>query len=354
MDYYFLVITIIDVFALSVMCVFVKCNETLKKELRFWFITSFLLIIIISILELLTVIVDNGPASLRWVNILANYLGFGLTPAVSIVLSFTLGENRAKKKAIAVELIYLLFLAISLPFGMVFYVDQNNHYIRGDAFGLYLATYCMSIIYLLIATVEIASKYQSRSKNSIYLIAVFLLIGSKIQIACPQIHISWLCVTLLAMLYYLYCNIIWQQLDGLTGLLNQNSYLNQTLSLNRDTTLIVFDIDDFKDVNDNYSHLVGDECLKEVAAAIREAYSKDGFCYRMGGDEFCVLLNIDADQDACEKVLMDELEARKKSLSMMPSVSFGCATFRVGDDIEKVKNIADKNMYRMKSLHKGY
>ena len=116
----------------------------------------------------------------------------------------------------------------------------------------------------------------------------------------------------------------------------------------------MFDIDDFKDVNDNYSHLVGDECLKEVAAAIREAYSKDGFCYRMGGDEFCVLLNIDADQDACEKVLMNELEARKKSLSMMPSVSFGCATFRVGDDIEKVKNIADKNMYRMKSLHKGY
>ena len=93
MDYYFLIITIIDIFTLSIMCVFVRYNGILRKRLRFWFISAFLLIILISILELLTIVVDDGPASLRWLNILANYLGFGLTPAVSIVLSFTLGKT---------------------------------------------------------------------------------------------------------------------------------------------------------------------------------------------------------------------------------------------------------------------
>ena len=97
MDYYFLIITIIDIFTLSIMCVFVRHNGILRKRLRFWFISAFLLIILISILELLTIVVDDGPASLRWLNILANYLGFGLTPAVSIVLSFTLGKNRSQK-----------------------------------------------------------------------------------------------------------------------------------------------------------------------------------------------------------------------------------------------------------------
>ena len=44
---------------------------------------------------------------------------------------------------------------------------------------------------------------------------------------------------------------MWQQLDELTGLLNQKSYLNQTASLSQDGTLVVFDIDDFKHINDN-------------------------------------------------------------------------------------------------------
>ena len=72
---------------------------------------------------------------------------------------------------------------------------------------------------------------------------------------------------------------MWQQLDGLTGLLNQKSYLNTTASLSKSGTLIVFDIDDFKGVNDHYGHLVGDQCLKEIADSIKNAYSQDGYCY---------------------------------------------------------------------------
>lgn len=70
MDYYFTVITIINAFVLSIMCVFVKHNETLGVERRKWFIFSFLLIMSISALELLTVAVDEGPAELRWVSII--------------------------------------------------------------------------------------------------------------------------------------------------------------------------------------------------------------------------------------------------------------------------------------------
>ena len=352
MDYYFLIITIIDIFTLSIMCVFVRYNGILRKRLRFWFISAFLLIILISILELLTIVVDDGPASLRWLNILANYLGFGLTPAVSIVLSFTLGKNRSQKIMAAAELVYLAALGISLLFGGVFSVDQNNHYMRGDAFWIYLAAYLMSIVYLLVITARTIRKYQNKSKNCIYLIAVFLSIGSTIQVICPQIHVTWLCVTLLSILYYVYCNIMWQELDGLTGLLNQSSYLNKTASFNQDAILMVFDLDDFKDINDQYGHLKGDQCLVEVADSIRNAYFNDGLCYRIGGDEFFVLLNSDADTEACEKRLQKELEKRRKTLAVLPEVSFGSAVFRVGDDINKVKDMADLQMYQMKAMRK--
>ena len=118
-------------------------------------------------------------------------------------------------------------------------------------------------------------------------------------------------------------------------------------------SLIVFDIDDFKQVNDNYGHLMGDECLKEIAAGIKKAYSDDGLCYRIGGDEFCVLLNVDADKENCDKTLINELETRRKQLDILPYVSFGSAEFSVGDDIDKVKELADRNMYRMKKQHKN-
>ena len=64
MDYYFLIITIIDVFVLGIMCILTKYNETLNKQRKQWFIRSFVLIIVISVLEVVTVAVDKGPVSL--------------------------------------------------------------------------------------------------------------------------------------------------------------------------------------------------------------------------------------------------------------------------------------------------
>ena len=104
MDYYFLIITIIDVFVLGIMCVLTKYNETLNLQQRRWFISSFILIICISILEVVTVLVDNQSASFRWINILANYLGFGLTPAVSIFLSVALEKIEAPKMPLLLRL----------------------------------------------------------------------------------------------------------------------------------------------------------------------------------------------------------------------------------------------------------
>lgn len=64
MDYYFLIITIIDVFVLGIMCILTKYNETLNKQRKQWFIRSFVLIIVISVLEVVTVAMDKGPVSL--------------------------------------------------------------------------------------------------------------------------------------------------------------------------------------------------------------------------------------------------------------------------------------------------
>lgn len=352
MDYYFLVITIIDIFVLAIMSVFTRYSETLRKQQKRWFVCSFMLISFISAFEVISVAVNNASPEFRWINILSNYLGFGLTPAVPMALSFTLAEEKISLRPLITQTVYLILLGISIPFGLVFQVDANNDYMRGEHFGLYVLAYSISIIYLVVITLQSVNEHQNRSRNMIYLVAGFLLVSTMIQVILPHLHTSWLSASLLAILYFVYCNIMWQQLNGLTGLLNQTSYLNKTSFLKRKSILIVFDLDNFKYVNDNYGHLVGDECLKEVAAGIKKAYSGSGLCYRIGGDEFCALLDIKTDLSACAQVLISELETRRKSLEVLPYVSMGVAEFRPGDNINKVKDLADNNMYEMKRIHK--
>lgn len=190
MDYYFLVITIMDVFALGIMCIHTKYSETLSQQKRNWFIRSFALIIVISVLEVITIVVDHGPASFRWVNIIANYLGFGLTPAVSIFLAFALEKNRSITYAIIVEGVYLVLLAVTFPLKPIFCVDQNNQYMRGDFFGIFLAVYFAGTLYFLAMTLRVAARYQNKSRTSIYLIAAFLLLGTMVQVAFPQVHVT--------------------------------------------------------------------------------------------------------------------------------------------------------------------
>ncbi|MDD6187996.1 MAG: GGDEF domain-containing protein [Clostridiales bacterium] len=352
MDSYFLIITVIDVFVLAIMCILTKHNETLQKRQRRLFILSFLLIIAISLLEVVSVAVDKGPASLRWVNIISNYLGFGLTPAIPIILAAALEKNRSTKYALIIEAVYLIFLAISFPLRMIFYVDQNNQYMRGKFFGIFIFIYIAGIIYLLAMTLRVIASYQNKSKTSVYPIIAFVLACTTIQVVFPQVHVTWLCVSLLSILYYTYCNGMWQQLDGLTGLLNQKSYLNLPASFPQGGTLVALDIDDFKHINDTYGHLIGDQCLKEIAACIKKAYSKHGLCYRIGGDEFCVMLGENAEPEACYISLLKELDVRRKALDILPSVAIGSVPFAAGDDILRAKETADNNMYQFKRTRK--
>ena len=180
----------------------------------------------------------------------------------------------------------------------------------------------------------------------------FLLIETIIQVTLPELHVTWLCVTLLSVLYFIYCSEMWNQLDALTGLLNQNSYLNRTAEMRRrGGVLVVFDVDDFKQINDRYGHLQGDLCLAEIGRCIKKAYARSGYCYRTGGDEFCVLME-NADREAqCAQEFVRQLEQRRKAVDFLPTVSFGSAPF-FGEDVLAVKNRADQEMYRHKKARK--
>ena len=353
MDSYFFILTTIDLFVLGFMSLLTKLSESLNKKQKRGFLLAFALIACISVLEVITIVVDGAPTGCRWLNILSNYLGFGLTPAVALCLVYVLDKKsiirRGFKAAVCCEGAYLLFLAATLPYGLVFSVSRENLYARGEYFYIYVAMYYAAMLYLMVATVRTAAAFQNRSRTLIYPLTLFLGAETVIQIALPSLHVTWLCVTLLSVLYYIYCSEMWNQLDALTGLLNQNSYLNRTAEMRRSGgVLVVFDVDDFKQINDRYGHLQGDVCLAEIADCIKKAYARCGYCYRIGGDEFCVLLRDEADEARCAAALQSLLAERRKEITLLPTLSLGSAVFS-GEDVVTVKDRADRALYCAKN-----
>ena len=318
---------------------------------------AFVLIAGISILEVITLVVDGLPPAYRWLNVASNYMGFGLSPAVCICLVYVLDRKtvfrRKIRTAILFEIGYLIFLFVTIPYGIVFSVSADNIYSRGPHFYIYIIMYFGAILYLSVSTIINAREFQNRSKLLIYPLFLFVMAETIIQVVLPKLHVTWLCITLLSVLYFIYCNEMWNQLDALTGLLNQNSYLRKTGEMGcKASVLVVFDVDDFKQINDSYGHVQGDLCLAEIAECIKNAYANFGYCYRIGGDEFCVLLKNADKEDWCKQEFLHRLEEKRRKITFLPTVSYGSASFSCGD-IGAVKDKADRDMYQYKYERKN-
>jgi diguanylate cyclase (GGDEF)-like protein len=131
--------------------------------------------------------------------------------------------------------------------------------------------------------------------------------------------------------------------DPATGCLNRRGFalqLDRALAEARrrrgDVALLAVDLDHFKQINDRFGHLVGDEVLYEVATMLAEAVSEEGVVARMGGEEFTVLLPW-ADAEAAGAVaerMMNQLQQR--SCASLPAgtpvtMSIGIASERITD-----------------------
>ena len=119
MDGYFYVLTTIDLFVLCFMCILTHLSESLSEKQKRGFFLAYLMIAGISVLEVITVVVDGLPSGYRWLNIVSNYLGFGLSPAVSVCLVYVLDRKTALRRkiriAVCCEIAYLMFLLVSVP-----------------------------------------------------------------------------------------------------------------------------------------------------------------------------------------------------------------------------------------------
>jgi diguanylate cyclase (GGDEF)-like protein len=151
-------------------------------------------------------------------------------------------------------------------------------------------------------------------------------------------------------------------LDALTGLHNRR-YFHETLAretaraqrYNRRLALVVFDLDDFKAINDRIGHLAGDSVLAEIAERVREVVRHADIACRVGGDEFAVILpeSTLADAEQLYRRIQSGVSSRPISHAGQLLLSAGIAELRPQDDPVALFQRADDALYRAKEGGKG-
>lgn len=140
--------------------------------------------------------------------------------------------------------------------------------------------------------------------------------------------------------------------DEMTGLYNRNYWefiKSKTLPINTEKhlSLILIDIDNLKQINDVYGHIVGDKVIRLVGQAIKKGIRQEDIGIRYGGDEFVILLP-SKDKMVTEKVItrirkIINTIAKEHEINIKVSVGIACknSTF----EIEEMIRMADKQLY---------
>ncbi|MGF1524944.1 MAG: GGDEF domain-containing protein [Leptolyngbyaceae cyanobacterium] len=146
--------------------------------------------------------------------------------------------------------------------------------------------------------------------------------------------------------------------DPLTGTLNRTllqDILEQAIHQNNRAdipmTLLAFDIDDFKKINDRLGHDVGDIVLQQFANLLQNRCRKVDYVFRIGGEEFIVLLYNTGVENG--QRVAEELRQRLESLKILPewtvTVSVGVAALQSGETLQEWMKRSDDKLYHAKS-----
>ncbi len=149
--------------------------------------------------------------------------------------------------------------------------------------------------------------------------------------------------------------------DPLTGALNRStldSVFQKEVSLSKrhhsNLSLFILDVDFFKVINDTYGHAAGDMALKSITHCIHETVRESDHVFRIGGEEFAVLLN--STDSVGAEILTERLRKAAQALPIKHAdhefnitVSIGVVQYSEGDTLDNLMEEADKALYKAKN-----
>jgi diguanylate cyclase (GGDEF)-like protein len=326
--------------------------------------------ILILLFEILSWVFDGLAGDTNYyILYIVNTLGFVF---VGFIFSYWLSyidyviyksKDRLKKKVyyLWVALVTSLFALVNLFIPLLFRINEDNIYERGFFFNVYFVLFVLLFVYYFVMTAYKKGLNETRNVlMTIYLFLAIVVIAGIIQAMFYGVLLLWPVMALSTSIIYIFLETTTHNRDYLTKLYSRykaDQYMAHLKEDKKHFAVVMIDIDDYKEVNDIYGHMVGDEVLRIFARVLEREFKDDGMVSRFGGDEFLIVL-----EDVDEQYLKAKKEmvhySLRKELVKFPfeeiMFSYGYSFENNEKTIDEIVVEADNNMYKNKAENKNH
>lgn len=324
-------------------------SDSIDGRLRRAFLHGFAIILFCAVLDWTRVELNGSQLVPVWLHGAVVSLEYTLAPVVVLFLIGVMGAIERNSFLVPLLAFNGLLQFTSGFTEWIFYIDAANNFVRGEWFRVYVLIYSIGIFVMYREVYRCSWIYQNRNGWMLFMSILSLTIGVGENEFGGECHTTFLAVSIAATMFYVYFMDIGIQTDPMTKLLNRRCYDSHLKKIDYPTAVVIFDVDKFKYINDTYGHEKGDIVLQHVASCLRRTFGRLGYLYRLGGDEFCLILRkgyLDkVDFGLLRRALDRHLEMYRQHEPLMPAVSMGYAIYDGGLSVQNVVKQADRQMY---------
>ncbi len=306
-----------------------------------------LIILVICICEIFTTILNGAPVKWRFWHILANFIGFALVPGIYYTLGNSIfpTKKRISDIFLAIWIAYVIFMFVCVIIGTehgIIYVDKENNYSRGKEFFIFIILYSFGTICFFIENLYISLRFWKKSNLLLITNFLFIIFSTFIQVILPGVQVSWTCIIISVIVYYLYYESLYQQMDTQTYLLNYTSLKTWKKHQKKNVVIVIAELDNYSKLKMNYPREKIYIILRTLSKLFNSYYGSYGRCYRIGSEEFCVVIpDINIDFDKLNKNFFIDIVKYNFETSDIPLVSMGYAEMSPTTELEQALSLAD-------------
>ncbi|QKS73136.1 GGDEF domain-containing protein [Paenalkalicoccus suaedae] len=291
-----------------------------------------------------------------------NFLLFLIGPVLGgLLLSYVDYHLFKRPKRLRKRLFYqqasiftFIVLLANIFYPIYYRVDPITNSFNSGAFKEvhYLALASL-YVYMLVMIIKNRTRTSSYVRNIFVLFFLLPIVGMVVQMFDSRLYFSWTSIVIGILAAYVFLESTSAELDFLTKLYNRQSYeqyMNHLIEKGKPFQAILLDLDNFKEINDQYGHDKGDQVLLLFSSTLKTVFHTDAFVARLGGDEFVVIRRNLANSVELE---VEKVHRHLQKLTDSPlaeiGFSYGCHTMEAGTMTkEELYTTIDQHMYEHK------
>lgn len=249
-----------------------------------------------------------------------NVIGLILGPIIPYLWIMYLLKSFSKKDTSFTTkmpiLINIVFCFFSFWQGFIFIIEENNNYIRGPLFFIPIMTICTYFIISLLIVYNNRKNISAMQHAILIIFEIMPILTIGLQVFFRELYFIGGVIGLLIIVHYIYLQELMSKYDNLTGVWNRGTFeayvYNNYINKSRAFSLVYIDVNDFKEINDQYGHSEGDIALKNISNVLKRCFHVRGKVSRIGGDEFLAVT-----EDIYDENLYNSVKNINKNISRL-------------------------------------